>query len=228
MFKGKSPSPWTMLAFDLNIQWHTSVSKAQPDTIHRNSSITMCWQSGPARPRWLFNAITTKCQLIKISYYFTWSWTFKTSTSMQYECIHMVTCLLNICLSQMLFAQRLAFEVYFMTDVKWSVVNGREVKAFHRNNLEDTVNKFQIIWQYVSCYRSISIQWYCSFVPLLWGLMIPFQTSRCHQFIHEFIYFLFSLYLILKMIPITPWKLFVCHKSPLSKLCHDIYCVEYL
>ena len=43
-----------MLTFVLNIQWHTSVSKAQPDTMHRNSSITTCWQSGPARPRWHF------------------------------------------------------------------------------------------------------------------------------------------------------------------------------
>ena len=167
MFKGKSPSPWTMLAFDLNIQWHTSVFKAQPDTIHRNSSITMCWQSGPARPWWLFNVITTKCQLIKISYYFTWSWTFKTSNSMQYECIHMVTCLLNICLSHVLLCSKTCLWSIFHDWCKMISCNGREVKGFHRNNLEDTVNKFQIIWQYVSCYRSINIQWYCSFVPLL-------------------------------------------------------------
>ena len=55
MLEGASSWPWTMLTLVLNIQWHASVSKAQPDTMHRNLSITMCWQSGPARPRWVFN-----------------------------------------------------------------------------------------------------------------------------------------------------------------------------
>ena len=131
MFKGKSPSPWTMLNHVLNIQWHTSVFKAQPDTIHRNSSITMCWQSGPARPRWLFNVITTKCQLIKIFCYFTWSWTFKTSHSMQYECIHIFTCLLNICLSQALLCSKTClWSIFHDSDVKCSVVIEERSKHF--------------------------------------------------------------------------------------------------
>ena len=123
MFKGKSPSSWTMLNHVLNIQWHTSVFKAQLDTIHRNSSITMCLQSGPARPRWLLNVITTKCQMITISCYFTWSWTLKTSNSMQCECIHMVTYLLNICLSQVLLCSKTClWSIFHDTDVKCSIL----------------------------------------------------------------------------------------------------------
>ena len=41
--------------FCLNIQWHTSVPKAQPVAMHRNSSITACWQSSWPRQRFLFN-----------------------------------------------------------------------------------------------------------------------------------------------------------------------------
>ena len=54
IIKGASCWLWTMLTFVLNTQRHTSVPKAQPNTMRRNSSITTCWQSVPARPRWVF------------------------------------------------------------------------------------------------------------------------------------------------------------------------------
>ena len=67
----------------------------------------------------MFNVIATKCQLIKIPGYFTWCWTFKTSNCMQCECIHMVTCLLNICLSQVLLCSKTCiWSMFHDTDVK--------------------------------------------------------------------------------------------------------------
>ena len=53
--KGPSSWPWTMWTFVLKIQWHTSVPKAQPVTVHRDSSVTACSQSSPARPNSTFN-----------------------------------------------------------------------------------------------------------------------------------------------------------------------------
>ena len=40
-----------LVDFLLNNQWHTSVPKTQPVSMHRNSFITACWQSSWPRPR---------------------------------------------------------------------------------------------------------------------------------------------------------------------------------
>ena len=61
VIKGPSSWPWTMLTFVLNIQWHTSVPKAQPVTVHRASSVTACWQSSPVRLRSTFKY--SRCNL---------------------------------------------------------------------------------------------------------------------------------------------------------------------
>ena len=89
--------------FCLNIQWHGSVPKAQPVTMHRYSSSTACWQSGRPRPRLLFKWFGLCCLmtpgLSKDIRCHVWPYFFKLENSqIRHHPTHKMGCQPGVCI----------------------------------------------------------------------------------------------------------------------------------